>query len=157
MKILYICTHNRCRSILSEAITNDLAGDVITAKSAGSAPAGEVHPLTLKYLAQSGYKTAHLRSQSWDDFADFAPDVVVTLCDSAAGESCPVYFGKSIKLHWGLNDPSKNTDSDAATEQAFLQCISVIEKRVAALKAIVELGAQGEDFVSQLRQIGEIV
>ena len=87
MKVLYICTHNRCRSILSEAITNHVAGDVITAKSAGSQPAGEVHPLSLKYLNEAGIPTEGLQSQSWDEFEAFAPDLVITVCDSAAGES----------------------------------------------------------------------
>ena len=90
MKILYICTHNRCRSILSEAITNHASQGVIEAKSAGSQPVGEVHPLSIKYLAQSGIATSGLTSQSWDEFEAFAPDVVVTVCDSAAGETCPV-------------------------------------------------------------------
>lgn len=156
MKILYICTHNRCRSILSEAITNQIAGDVITAKSAGSQPAGVVHPLSLKYLKQTGYATDHLQSQSWDDFENFKPDLVVTVCDSAAGEACPLYFSTSLKVHWGLSDPSKIEGDETQIEQAFLDCIDEIEQRVQKLKniaiqnlskaelklALAELGAQ---------------
>jgi len=93
MKILYICTHNRCRSILCEAITNASNGNV-EARSAGSQPVGEVHPLSLKYLAERGFSTDGLQSQSWDEFEDYDADLVVTVCDSATGESCPVYFGK---------------------------------------------------------------
>lgn len=136
MKILYICTHNRCRSILSEAITNHMAGDEIEAKSAGSQPAGVVHPLSLKYLAQTGYSIHDLKSQSWDDFEDFQPDVVVTVCDSAAGEACPLYFGNSLKVHWGLSDPSKIEGDEAQFEQAFTACIDEIEERVQNLKNI---------------------
>lgn len=136
MKILYICTHNRCRSILSEAITNSIAGEMIEAKSAGSQPVGEVHPLSLKYLAQCGYATNNLHSQSWDDFEDFHPDIVITVCDSAAGESCPLYFGDTLKVHWGLHDPSKVVGDESQVEAAFLNCIKAIEERVNALNVI---------------------
>ena len=98
MKVLYICTHNRCRSILSEAITNHFSEGKIMAKSAGSQPVGEVHPLSIKYLQEAGIATDGLRSQSWDEFEAFAPDLVVTVCDSAAGEACPLWFGKSLKV-----------------------------------------------------------
>ena len=136
MKILYICTHNRCRSILSEAITNKSASGVIEAKSAGSQPAGVVHPLSLKYLEKTGYQIDGLQSQSWDDFENFEPDLVITVCDSAAGESCPLYFGKSLKIHWGLTDPSKVEGSDSEKEAAFLACIKEIEARVEQLELL---------------------
>lgn len=136
MKILYICTHNRCRSILSEAITNSIAGDVIDAKSAGSQPVGEVHPLSLKYLMQTGHSIENLQSESWDDFDSFEPDLVVTVCDSAANETCPVYFGNSLKVHWGLSDPSKVVGDESDIEKAFLVCIDEIVKRVHKLKDI---------------------
>lgn len=138
MKILYICTHNRCRSILSEAITNSVAAGLIEARSAGSQPAGEVHPLTLKYLNQAGYATEGLTSQSWHDFTDFKPDIVITVCDSAAGESCPLYFGSSLKVHWGLNDPSKIQADEDQIEQAFLACINEISQRVEKLKLLAK-------------------
>lgn len=139
MKILYICTHNRCRSILSEAITNHSAGDKIVARSAGSQPAGEVHPLSIQYLAEAGIPTQGLISQSWDDFEDFEPDVVVTLCDSAAGESCPVWFGKATKVHWGLEDPSKVHGGESQVADAFRQAIQLIRERVDALVGVAEL------------------
>jgi arsenate reductase len=138
MKILYICTHNRCRSILSEAITNSIAGDAIDAKSAGSQPVGEVHPLSLKYLIQTGHSIENLQSQSWDDFVSFQPDVVVTVCDSAANETCPVYFGNSLQVHWGLSDPSKVAGDEPEIEKAFLACIDEIVKRVHKLKHIAQ-------------------
>ena len=77
MKLLYVCSHNRCRSILSEAVTNTLAGDILIARSAGSQPAGEVHPMSLKFLEKAGYPTDGLKSQSWNDFEDFEPDIVI--------------------------------------------------------------------------------
>mgnify|MGYP000005582505 FL=1 len=154
MKILYICTHNRCRSILSEAITNQIAGDVIEAKSAGSQPAGVVHPLSLKYLAQSGYAIDGLQSQSWDDFEDFQPDVVVTVCDSAAGEACPLYFGNSLKVHWGLSDPSKIEGDEVQTEQAFIACIDEIVERVQKLKNIAAQYLDKDALKLELAEIG---
>ena len=139
MKILYICTHNRCRSILSEAITNHLAPGQIEARSAGSQPVGEVHPLSLKYLQQAAIATDDLRSQSWDEFEVFAPDVVVTVCDSAAAETCPVWFGQAITLHWGLVDPSKLTGSEQDIAEAFQQTIAEITQRVQSLLAMPSL------------------
>lgn len=151
MKILYICTHNRCRSILSEAITNHLADGVLEARSAGSQPVGAVHPLSIKYLDEACISTAGLVSQSWDELESFAPDVVITVCDSAAGESCPVWFGKSIKLHWGLADPSKLEGSDDELADAFRATIAEISTRVEALKDVARLPAeQWRDALAQL-------
>ena len=154
MKILYICTHNRCRSILSESITNQIAGGVIEAKSAGSQAVGEVHPLSLKYLAQTGYGIDGLQSQSWDDFEDFQPDVVVTVCDSAAGETCPLYFGNSLKVHWGLSDPSKIDGNEAQIEQAFLACINEVAQRVQKLKSIAAQNLNKDSLKLALAEIG---
>lgn len=136
MKVLYICTHNRCRSILCEAISNHLGQGKIVAKSAGSQPVGEVHPLSLQYLQEAGIAVDGLRSQSWDEFEDFAPDLVITVCDSAANESCPVWFGDSVKLHWGLQDPSKlEADSDMIAD-AFRATIKEITARLEVMLAI---------------------
>lgn len=133
MKILFICTHNRCRSILAEAITNHLSNGRIIAKSAGSQASGEVHPLTIKYLKEAGINTQGLQSESWDKYESFQPDVVITVCDSAQGEQCPLWFGKSIKVHWGLEDPSKLLESEEITKAAFLKTIGILEKRIAYL------------------------
>ena len=138
MNILYICTHNRCRSILSEAITRQNDQGIINAMSAGSQPSGKVHPLSIKYLSEMGYDTAGLTSQSWDSLTDdngdsFVPDVVITVCDQAAGESCPLWLGNIPKLHWGLSDPSKLDGSDEQKRQAFLTTIGEIEQRVEKL------------------------
>lgn len=136
MKILYICTHNRCRSILSEAITNHVAQGKLEAFSAGSQPVGEVHPLSIKYLAEKGVSTDGLCSQSWNEFEAEQPDIVVTVCDSAANEVCPVWFGNTIKLHWGLKDPSKLEGSEEEKRTAFFETMDIIEARVQRLLAI---------------------
>lgn len=154
MKILFVCTHNRCRSILSEAITRQRAGAVIEARSAGSQPAGEVHPLSLKYLAEAGYDTQGLQSQSWDEFAEFAPDLVITVCDSAAGEACPLYLGQSLKVHWGLADPSKIEGDSAQQAEAFAKCIVEVERRVAVLEQLARRGLKGAALADALAQEG---
>ena len=161
LKILFICTHNRCRSILSEAITNQIAAGLIEAQSAGSHPAEQVHPLTLEYLASCGYDVSGLHSKSWQSMADsFSPDVVIMVCDQAAGESCPLWLGTVPKLHWGLADPSKLAASSLVVDKqqasevstnklqskhnqqiahAFCHCIAAIESRVVQLMSIALL------------------
>lgn len=166
LNILYICTHNRCRSILSEAITRKLAPDLIRAQSAGSVPVAEVHPLSIKYLQQAGYDTQGLSSKSWDEldtiYPNFTPDVVITVCDQAAGESCPLWLGSTPKLHWGLSDPSKLaagydkeghnlTDVNQQTEQAFQATIAQIESRVRKLIEVAKLPKEQQlDAIKQL-------
>lgn len=152
MKILYICTHNRCRSILSEAISNHFAGDVIQARSAGSQPAGEVHPLSIRFLAEAGIPTEGLASKSWDTLESFAPDLVITVCDAAAGESCPLWFGKSLKVHWGLSDPSKREGTEDEVASAFRETIEQIRERVEQLKALAHL--EKSEWPAALARLG---
>lgn len=130
MRLLFICTHNRCRSILCEAIARQRGQGVLEAASAGSAPVEAVHPLTLRYLEERGYETGGLVSQSWDALEQFAPDKVVTVCDSAAGEVCPLWMGAVEKYHWGLPDPSRVEGDDAAIREAFMSVIDRIEGKV---------------------------
>lgn len=127
--ILFVCTHNRCRSILGQAITNHINDDRVCAQSAGAQPANEVHPLTIKHLNQRNIATNGLSSKSWDDLPNYQPDVVITVCDQAAKESCPVWPGSSIKIHWGLPDPS-NMTSEQQSDVAFANVIETIESRM---------------------------
>ena len=136
MNILFVCTHNRCRSILSEAITNHISRGSIKAFSAGSQPSGVVHPLSLRYLDEAGINIEGLSSQSWDEFEHSHLDVVITVCDSAAGERCPVWFGDCLKVHWGLPDPSKLHGSEEEIKNAFLSVMEIIKARA---EKIVEL------------------
>jgi protein-tyrosine-phosphatase len=126
----------------------------VEARSAGSQPVGEVHPLSLKYLAERGFSTDGLQSQSWDEFEDYDADLVVTVCDSAAGESCPVYFGKSLKVHWGLEDPSKLEGSEQEKAEAFNNTIDIIEKRVAALAELAEKNLDKAALKEALSKLG---
>jgi len=128
----------------------------IQAKSAGSQPAGQVHPLSLQYLQEADISTEGLVSQSWDELEEFAPDVVITVCDSAAGETCPVWFGKSIKVHWGLTDPSKIDGSEEEKAQAFRDTIAEIQQRVTELLALADKQLSQEELRSALNQLGAI-
>ncbi|WP_299592788.1 arsenate reductase ArsC [uncultured Microbulbifer sp.] len=153
MKLLYICTHNRCRSILSEAITNQFGQGRLEARSAGSQPVGEVHPLSLKYLEEQGISTEGLSSKSWDNLDGWVPDVVVTVCDSAAGEACPIWLGDTLKVHWGLSDPSKLDGSDEQKAEAFRQTIGAIKTRVERMLAADVDRKYGNALLEALTQL----
>ena len=130
MKLLFICTHNRCRSILCEAIASQRGHGVLQAASAGSAPVSYVHSLTLRYLRERGYESSGLTSQSWNDLEAFEPDRVITVCDSAAGEVCPLWMGNVEKWHWGLPDPSRVEGDGEVIRDAFMSVIDRIEGKV---------------------------
>ncbi|WP_413793384.1 MULTISPECIES: arsenate reductase ArsC [unclassified Pseudomonas] len=132
MKVLFLCTANSCRSILSEAVFNHLATAGMKAFSAGSQPRGEVHPLSIAALQRAGISTEGLSSKSTDSHADLAPDFVVTVCDKAAGEACPVFFGPAVKAHWGLSEPSDLKGSAAGLDAAFDITIEHIKRRITA-------------------------
>src|SRR5512134_118822 len=103
MNVLFLCTGNSCRSILGEATFNHLAPAGWRAMSAGSRPTGKVHPRTLALLDREGIPIEGCHSKSWDDLAD-TPDMVITVCSSAAGETCPSYLGAALRTHWGVED-----------------------------------------------------
>jgi len=155
MKILFICTHNRCRSILAEAITNAYGHGVLKAESAGSEPAGEVHPMTLEMLLASGIAVDSLYSKSWDVMTDIEPDVVITVCDSAGRESCPVWLGHATKIHWGLPDPSALKGEKDMKYMAFRRIMNVLESRVKRVVNLVEKGSGLQEIEAGLRAIGE--
>ena len=154
MKLLFICTHNRCRSIIAEAVTNHVGGTRLQARSAGSQPSGEVHPLSIKYLGEAGIPTNGLRSQSWDDHEAWAPDVVITVCDQAAGEQCPVWFGRSLKVHWGLSDPSRLEGSEAEVAAAFRHTITTLGQRIEQLLARDLDTMPSEELAKLFNQLG---
>ncbi len=153
MKILYICTHNRCRSILSEALTNHYGEGFLTAASAGSQPVGEVHPLSIEFLRKRNIDTSGLKSESWRSFANFAPDAVITVCDSAAGETCPLWMGDSFKIHWALKDPSKIEGEKDIIARAFNETIDTIIQRVEMLKDVAKSGLSGSQRQQALLEI----
>lgn len=131
LNVLVLCTGNSCRSILAEVLFNDLGDGRVTAFSAGSQPAGAVNPGALQKLQQEGHGVSGLSSKSWDEFSgDAAPpiDIVITVCDSAAGESCPLWQGSPVTVHWGIPDPADAAPEDAAA--AFELAYRQLRRRV---------------------------
>ncbi len=135
MNLLFLCTGNSCRSVLAEATFRHLAPNTFIAMSAGSHPAGFVHPRALALLEREGLSTEGLVSKSWDDLPT-PPDIVITLCASAAGETCPAYIGPAVRSHWGVADPAKATGSEIEIEQAFRDAYRVIRHRIEAFLAL---------------------
>lgn len=140
MRVLFLCTANSARSILFAATLNHLGRGRFEAHSAGSQPAGFVNPNALAELERRGIPTDGARSKSWDEYADgseaTAFDLVITVCDSAANESCPVFFGDFVKAHWGLPDPASITGDIALVHDAFRRTEDVILGRLEALVAL---------------------
>ncbi|MFK3971453.1 arsenate reductase ArsC [Pseudomonas sp. NPDC087358] len=132
MRVLFMCTANSCRSILSEALFNHLAPAGFEAVSSGSHPGGQVLPRTLTTLQLAGVSTEGLSSKGNDAFRDCPADIVITVCDKAAGEACPVYFGPALKSHWGLEDPSDVAGDERAVNAAFAATLAHIERRCRA-------------------------
>ena len=126
LRILFLCTGNSARSILAEAIANCMFGEAIIAASAGSAPKDEPNPLALKTLEEHGLPAGHWRSKSWDEFRDSPFDLVVTLCDAAAKETCPVFPGTPLQAHWGFPDPPASRDPEAAFEAVYNGLVEAI-------------------------------
>jgi protein-tyrosine-phosphatase len=134
MNILVLCTGNSARSILLECLLNDLGGGKVRAYSAGSHPAGRVHPRALDLLERKGHATLGLRSKNWEEFArPDAPemDAVITVCDNAAAEVCPVWPGAPVRGHWGVPDPA--AVADPGQDQAFEAAYADLRARAEAL------------------------
>ena len=135
-RVLFLCTGNSARSLLAECLLERLGRGGFRAYSAGSKPKSAPHPQTLALLRELGYDTARLRSKSWDEFArPGAPplDLVVTVCDAAAGEACPYFPGTPERLHWSVDDPAGVHGSEAEVRAAFRCAWDELERRVAAL------------------------
>lgn len=129
-KVLVLCTGNSCRSIMGEALINNLGQGRLTARSAGSKPAGYVHPKSLETLKRHGMTIDAPRSKSWDEFDGEHFDLVITVCDQAANESCPAFFGKHEKLHWSTPDPAKAEGSEEEINAAFDEAFSLLRDRI---------------------------
>jgi arsenate reductase len=129
-KVLVLCTGNSCRSIMAEALINQLHAGIYKAQSAGSAPAGYVHPRSIDTLRRHGVDIIEPRSKSWDEFAVEHFDTVITVCDQAANESCPVFPGNPHKLHWSIPDPAEAQGSDEEITQAFDDAYRLLKSRI---------------------------
>ncbi len=135
MNVLFLCTANSCRSILAEAVFNHLAPAEWHAMSAGSHPAGEVHPRSLALLAREEIPAEDLRSKSWDNLPAI-PEIVITVCSSAAGETCPAYLGAVLRAHWDVQDPAKATGTPAQIDAAFELAYRILRARIEAFFAL---------------------
>jgi arsenate reductase len=137
--VLFLCTHNSARSILAEGLLNGLGADRFRAYSAGSFPKGKVNPLALETLKEQGHLVTSYRSKSWDEFAKpGAPemDLVITVCDQAAGEACPLWPGRPVTIHWGLPDPSAVEGSDGERREAFRRTSLELQNRIRILLSL---------------------
>lgn len=135
MNVLFLCTGNSCRSILGEATFNHLAPAGWRAMSAGSKPAGYVHPRSLALLRREGINTEGYHSKSWDGLP-VTPDIVITVCGSAAGETCPAYLGPVLRTHWGVEDPAHASGTDAQIDAAFDKAYRTLRARIEAFLAL---------------------
>ncbi len=162
--VLFLCTGNSARSILAEAILNHVGRGRFHAFSAGSHPGGKVNPFAIELLNRQGFTVADLRSKSWDEFAaPGAPhiDFIFTVCDNAAGEVCPIWPGKPMTAHWGIEDPAAVEGSDEDKRRAFLKAFTEMSRRISLfvnlpLAKLDAMAIKREiDNIGHLRQSGQ--
>ena len=169
VNVLFLCTGNSCRSIIAESLLNHLGEGRRAGFSAGSHPAGRVNPWAIRVLEKRGLPTEGLKSKSWDVFAagnePGAPvmDVIITVCDNAAGGVCPVWPGGPVSAHWGIPDPALFLDNieeaggnDEETETLFLAAFERLERRIRALLELPLEALDGEELKHRLNEIGAI-
>lgn len=155
LNILFLCTGNSARSILAEALLNREGADRFRAFSAGSFPKGNVHPMALEVLAEQGLPTEGLRSKSWDEFAapDAPPlDLIFTVCDNAAGEICPIWPGKPVTAHWGIEDPA--AVEGEGQRGAFLTAFQRLKERIGPLLTLPVESLDSAALKQRLSEIG---
>ncbi|ONH84235.1 hypothetical protein APZ41_005325 [Roseomonas mucosa] len=155
--VLFLCTANSARSILAESILNARGAGRFQAHSAGSFPRGEVRPEALRLLTSLGLPTEGLRSKSWEEFArPRAPamDFVLTVCDQAAGEVCPVWPGQPVTARWGIPDPAAVQGSDVEIVQGYAEAVRMLERRISLLLALPFSSLDRMSLTNRVRKIG---
>ena len=158
--VLFLCTGNSARSIMAESILNQLGGGQFVAYSAGSFPSGSVHPLALELLRQNGIPTASLRSKPWDEFAvPGAPalDFVFTVCDKAAGETCPIWPGQPMTAHWGIADPAAVKGTHDEKRHAFFNAFRELSQRIRIFTSLPIRSLERTKLQERLDAIGKTV
>jgi arsenate reductase len=156
-RVLFVCTANSARSIIAESILNALGGGRFKAFSAGSHPSGRVNPLAIEELARNGYPVAGARSKGWEEFArKDAPaiDFVITVCDNAAGEACPIFPGRPVSAHWGVPDPAAVEGSDDDKRRAFAQALTTLRRRIQQFTSLPFDSVDRAALGGALREIG---
>jgi arsenate reductase len=157
INVLVLCTRNSARSILGEALLNELGAGRVHAFSAGSKPMGELHSGTVRLLIREGFKPETFRSKSWNEFTQpGAPemDIVITVCGNAAGEACPVFPGRAVRAHWGLPDPAQIDGDKKAQDTAFERTYDLLRRRVEAFLALQFETMTGDVLRANLNAIG---
>ena len=157
--VLFLCTGNSARSILAEANLNRIGGDKFRAFSAGSHPKGAVNPFALEVLGSYGYPTDGFRSKSWDEFAaPGAPqmDFVFTVCDTAAGEVCPIWPGQPMTAHWGIEDPAAVEGTDIEKERAFNTAFRYLKNRISIFTSLPIRSLDKLTLNAKLHEIGRM-
>ncbi len=154
-EILFLCTGNSCRSILAEATFNALAMPALHAGSAGSHPTGYVHPRALALLQREGIRTEGMHSKAWDDLKE-TPDIVITVCASAAGETCPAYLGPALRAHWGVEDPAKAEGGEVEIQAAFDITYRILRQRIEAMLRLPVAELLGKDPSTLRRELERI-
>lgn len=155
--VLFLCTGNSARSIIAESVLNHLGKGRFKSFSAGSHPSGKVNPLVLEFLRKQGIETAGARSKSWDEFAKAdAPklDFVITVCDDAAGEVCPVWPGQPITAHWGVADPARFMDDEKQANKVIHDVFHILNRRIQLLIALPSARHDRLALTSAVREIG---
>ena len=156
--VLFLCTGNSARSILAESLLNEMGRGRFRAYSAGSHPAGRVNPFALELLGKNHFPAGDLRSKSWDEFAQpEAPhfDFVITVCDNAAGEVCPVWPGQPMTAHWGIPDPAAVEGSDETKRRAFVQAMEQLQRRISMFVNLPFSTLEGMKLEQAVREIGK--
>ncbi|NMK46481.1 arsenate reductase ArsC [Achromobacter sp. Bel] len=156
--VLFLCTGNSARSILAEGLLRGLGGDRFQAYSAGSTPKGEVHPLALATLSSFSLPSDGYRSKSWDEFAaPGAPkmDFIITVCDNAAGEVCPVWPGQPMTAHWGIADPAAYEGTEEERRKAFQDAARVLKRRLELFLSLPIDRLDAMSLQTELRGIGK--
>jgi arsenate reductase len=158
LNVLFLCTGNSARSIMAEAILNSLGAKRFRAYSAGSHPAGAVNPIALDWLKKNRFDTDNLRSKSWDEFAaPGAPvmDFVLTVCDNAAGEVCPVWPGQPVSAHWGVEDPVSVEGTAEEKEKAFRNVFMILNRRISLFTALPIASLDRISLHREVKNIGQ--
>jgi arsenate reductase len=155
--VLFLCTGNSCRSVLAEATFNALAGPEWRAMSAGSHPTGTIHLRSLALLQREGISTEGLHSKSWVGLPAI-PDIVITVCGNAAGETCPAYLGPALRAHWGVEDPAKATGTETEIDARFEQAYRTLRTRIEAFLTLPldQLGHDREQLKVELDRISKL-
>jgi arsenate reductase (thioredoxin) len=155
--VLFLCTGNSARSVIAEAILNRVGADKFCAYSAGSQPKGQVHPETIRLLQSLGYDTSGFRSKSWREFAKPGArplDFVFTVCDNAAGETCPIWPGQPMTAHWGVPDPAEAAGTEAEIALAFKDAYRMLNQRIGIFTSLPLRSLDSLTLKNKLKEIG---